>query len=377
MMIFFVIFMVVLALIFQKQISESCLENIREDYWPDENIVEPDECFDLVISLQNVGKRDISYVRVETYFSKVLRLHMEGSGITKDVERGGKSVSCSAWLRPYQEVQFQIPISIAERGLYVLPHPSVFGGDFLGLREQRRIFERFREVVVAPKEASDQELQEVLGSFLGDYSVRRFLYEDPVLTVGYREYTGREPMKMISWKQSVRGNGLMVKQYDYTMEPMISVILNVDSRADDKENLLERCFSLARTICRTLEDNGIPYDFSTNATMTGSLWECGDMEEGKVPEGIGPQHFASVLECLGRASYNSSCSCNKLIEKVAAKFGMDRGKILITPGDDMLEGSACSGLKDRSEGNFLIIRASEDFCKVSENFCKASEVSKW
>lgn len=366
MMIFFVIFMVVLALIFQRRMSKSCLENIREDYWPDENIVEPDECFDLVISLQNVGKRDIPYVRVEAYFSKELKLQLEGSGVMKDVERGGKRVSRSVWLRPYQEVQFQIPISIAERGLYVLPHPSVFGGDFLGLKEQRRIFERFREVVVAPKEVPDQELREVMGSFLGDCSVRRFLYEDPVLTVGYREYTGHEPMKMISWKQSVRGNGLMVKKYDYTMEPIISVILNVDSREDDKENLLERCFSLTRTICRTLEDKGIPYDFSTNARMTGELCICGNMEERKVPEGIGPQHFAGVLECLGRASYDSSCSCDRLIEKVAVKFGMDRGKILITPGEDMLEGTAYSGLKDRPEGNFLIIRASEDFCKTSE-----------
>ena len=55
-----------------------------------------------------------------------------------------------------------------------------------------------------PRDWADSSA-DVLSGFLGDVSVRRFIYEDPVLTTGFREYTGREPMKHISWTQSARG----------------------------------------------------------------------------------------------------------------------------------------------------------------------------
>lgn len=59
----------------------------------------------------------------------------------------------------------------------------------------------------------------MLGGFLGELSVNRYLYEDPILTAGYRSYTSGDPMRSIAWKQSVQGQGLMVKKWDYTTEP--------------------------------------------------------------------------------------------------------------------------------------------------------------
>ena len=47
----------------------------------------------------------------------------------------------------------------------------------------------------------------MLGGFLGELSVNRYLYEDPILTAGYRPYTSGDPMRSIAWKQSVRGTG--------------------------------------------------------------------------------------------------------------------------------------------------------------------------
>lgn len=44
-----------------------------------------------------------------------------------------------------------------------------------------------------PRECDLPELDGLMGGFLGGISVNRYLYEDPILTAGYREYTSGRP----------------------------------------------------------------------------------------------------------------------------------------------------------------------------------------
>lgn len=230
----------------------------------------------------------------------------------------------SVWMRPGQRIQMEIPVTIAQRGRYVLSHPNILGGDFLGLSETRQEIKIFREVIAAPEPQADEKTRELLGSFLGDYSVQRYLYEDPVMTAGYREYTGREPMKQISWKQSAHSMGLMVREYDHTVEPVLTLLLNVETAQERKEPVLETCYSLARTVCQELEDRGIKYVFCTNAAQAGAVGGS-----HMVREGLGHQHFLKVLECLGRGLYHPAFSKEKLLELLGQDIS--RGVMIITP----------------------------------------------
>jgi len=184
-------------------------------------------------------------------------------------------------------------------------------------------------------------------------SVNRFIMEDPVLTLGYREYTGREPMKMISWSQSARGNGLMVKKSDYTMEPSVAVLLNVDTNVPNKEELLERCFSLTRSVCDLLEQRGIKYTFTTNALLAGRVFVS-----GAAAEGMGQRHFTGVLEQLGRATYSSGLNLEQMLQKEALRQTA-AGRILITPDREGDTSRALGRLREASGGRVLILRASE------------------
>lgn len=229
------------------------------------------------------------------------------------------------------------------------------GGDFLGLNERNEYYSYFREVVAVPKAAPEQVIGEVLGGFMGDVSVRRFILEDPVLTLGFREYTGREPMKMISWTQSARGTGLMVKKYDYTVEPAVSVLLNIDSASDDCGDEIERCFSLTRTVCETLEEQGIQYDFATNAVIAGAMSNLSSMSEG-----LGQRHFEGILEALGRAIHAVSGSADQLLlGSASGGCGSERGRILITPNRTAISLQTLNRLREVSGGNLLVISAEE------------------
>ncbi len=354
MILFFALFLLALGLAMERLLTRNSLDAVREDHCPDRRLLEPEEVFHIVITLENTKRRFIPFVSVREHVDRDMTLHGEEDRAKPDVYQKGYDVTYTTWLRPRQQVQFRVPVSLSRRGQYVLHDLTVYGGDFLGLEEQRRTFHRMAEMIVAPREAPERELLSVMGGFLGEISVRRFLYEDPVLTVGYREYTGREPMKMISWSQSARGNGLMVKNYDHTAEPAVSVLLNVDYRGEDLEPQLERCFSVARTVCRILEEKGIQYEFLTNSVMAGAL-----TQQAELGEGLGQRHFAGVLECLGRGTYLANGSGDKLLERAALASAKVQGRILITPSREGLGSGVMARLREASGGMVLVLCGSE------------------
>lgn len=351
-MILLALFAAVLAVVLEYRSARGGPDHIQEDFGPDEPLVDPDEVFRLTVSARNAGPRYVLFLRLTEDLPPVFRPQSEAHVARTSL--GDNQIAITTWLRPWEEARFAVPVSVCRRGYYPLPSLEVARGDFLGLREESRRSRHFRFVTVAPREAEDTGLQDVLGGFLGDISVRRFIHEDPVLTAGYREYTGREPMKSISWTQSARGRGLMVKKYDYTSEPSVSVLLNADApQSPEHADRMELCFSLARTVCRVLEERGIQYDLITNASAAETFSYVSDLGDG-----LGPRHFAAVLERLGRAGCRPAYPGERLLA-LSAAANSDRGRILITPGSEFSDSPALARLRELTSGNVLILRASE------------------
>jgi len=344
-----VLFAVLLALVLEVR-SRHSLDRVHEDCAVAEALVDPDEVFTLTYTLRNTGPRHVLFLRLRQKLPGVFQ-PQEDAMVRSSL--GETQMALTTWLRPRQEARFTLPVSAGQRGYYPLAPLEVSGGDFLGLRESIRRTRCFQAVTVAPREAADPGLEAVLGGFLGEVSVRRFIYEDPVLTAGFREYTGREPMKAISWLQSARGQGMMVKVYDHTAQPSVSVLLNADARSEDLAEELERCFSLARTVCRILEERGVQYDFATNAMEMDTIFSVSELGEG-----LGRRHFEAVLERLGRAGCQASYPGERLLERSAATNSY-RGRILITPGPELDASPALARLRELTGDNVLILRVRE------------------
>lgn len=354
MILYFAIFAVILALILQRFFSGKSLDHLQETHYIDAALVEPDEPFDIVISLSNKSRRILPFLRAKERLGEDMHLVSTSGTVLRD-SSSRKTVTFSAWLRPRQQLLHRIRVSVSQRGRFYLMPLTVAAGDFLGINETVRTTERFSEVVVVPRRAPEQHISEVLGGFLGDVSVHRFLFEDPVLTLGFREYTGREPMKSIAWTQSAKSGSLMVKNYDHTMEPTVSVLLNADARGSNSHELLEKCYSLARTVCEALEEKKIKYAFRTNAIISGSRRGLTDTREG-----LGERHFYGILEGLGRATYDASGSLGSLIRESLRPAGSGaNGYILITPEKPTRYGKELAKLHAQSGGRLMILSAEE------------------
>lgn len=172
-----------------------------------------------------------------------------------------------------------------------------------------------------------------------------------MLTVGARQYTGREPMKTISWKHSLRANKLMVNQYDYTVENSITVVLNVDGGTPEQ---LELCFSLARMAIEQLEKRGMSYGFLTNAATAGAIGRWSE-----VSDGLGGSHTRAILEGMGRATHDVQEPLETLIARAARRSEQGRGHILVTPDPLSAGDPVLAPLHHQADGGIFILSASD------------------
>jgi uncharacterized protein (DUF58 family) len=271
----------------------------------------------------------------------------------------------SIYLMARSKLNRKLEIKFTKRGCYLFHGANILGGDFLGLTERNVTFRQFREVVVYPKAITAPRLQEIMGSFLGDISVWRFIMDDPILTIGAREYTGREPLNQLSWKHTARTNQMMVKQFDYTTEMIVTVFLDTSDVEGStlEEYELENCFSLARSVCQYLQQKNIVFEFVSNSQIEGSA-----SDQQRLSGGVGKAHLCSILERLGRATYQTIEPFDEMINKLAKSQEKNRSTIIITPKQDDDKQRVAKKLNEQSTGKLIFMYGSDfdDFCSRTE-----------
>lgn len=227
-------------------------------------------------------------------------------------------------LRGRRSLTRNVTVAFDKRGVYQIGAYQLSAGDLLGFRESK-CHGTGQKVVVMPQLSRQQAAMDAVGGFLGDVSVRRFILEDPILTVGFRDYTGREPLRAISWTRTARSGTLQVKQYDHTAERHVVVLLNTEG-ADGPQ--LEECLRLTRSVCERLEQQKIPYGFRTNANLPGPVGKVHAMVEG-----LGERHLNTILYGLGCADGTCFHSFRYLTQQTLKKRKSSESYIVITPDD--------------------------------------------
>lgn len=288
-------------------------------------LVEPEQKITLTSTVRNTSGLPVMYVGMSQFFPDDITLVEDPQYLDARVTRrfGEYSTKYNLFLPPHRQFTAQIHFALPKRGVYTLGKYYVENGDYLGLRCQIQSGELKKRIVVMPAKSENFEAIQALGGYIGDISVRRFILEDPILTVGCRDYTGHEPMKSIAWVQTARTGRMLVKQYDHTVEASATVLLNLEGGSEEDR---EECLRLTRSTCEELEKNRISYDFYTNGDLylpqRTLSWQA---------QGLGKQHFNTVMYGLGTSHCRNLTAFSDLAERCLKSRRPKNGYILITP----------------------------------------------
>lgn len=349
----FIVCLALFVIILQRKLALHALKHLYYDYSLDKQLVEPNEKVILSSSVKNTSNIPIMYVGLSEFLPKEMNVLEDDNWMKKHFRSGlfEQNTSYKLYLEPHTKYKTRLHFSIPKRGMYKVGKYYIETGDFLGLKSQIKSQAINRTVVVMPKRYNSPIFLKTLGGFIGDISVRRFILEDPVLTIGYRDYTGREPLKNISWTQTSRMNKVLVKQFDYTVESNVSVILNMDS---ENKEVLETALEMMRTVCEELENMHMPYEFYTNGDIEGPLDNLSFLSEG-----LGNQHLNLILYGLGKSKLFSLYSFSELVDKIMSKHEPNKSYIIVTPRMNADSLNALKRLKDFSYYESCVIYANE------------------
>lgn len=232
------------------------------------------------------------------------------------------------YLLPKQRLVRKQEVTFHQRGLYAPEVAELAIGDFIGLNEVRAFTKPELGMIVFPKKEVLEDSVVLSGSVNGDISVKRWILDDPLMPLGIREYTGFEPQKYIHWGSTARLGKLMVKQFDFTQDSSVLVVLNCElaKPSADKidETPIEEALVLARSLVEFLEENHLSYGFISNE-------KCDKETLFKVPSGLGEAHVTEVLRHLGSVKYKRTFFIEKILDNLVTENRGYQSIFVISP----------------------------------------------
>lgn len=266
-------------------------------------------------------------------------------------------VNRSFYLKASHKHTMSMQFTFNRRGQYMIGRRIISAGDMFGISDEGREHYAERKVVVFPKRSDDVQMIKVLGNFLGDISVQRFIMEDPILTVGFDDYTGHEPMKDISWMRTASAGRMMVRKYDHTVDQTVRIIMNVEA---PDSGVLENVFSTVRTVCEQLETRKIPYGIVTNGRMEDPYGTYDSL-----PEGLGENHLRKVLYGLGCSDNTRFISFGSLVAKVLLNRKDRESYIVVTPKLDTEGLQSVAALERAQDGRVCVLECGKEADKTA------------
>lgn len=317
-MIIFVIVctLLLLALVEFASLQEE-LRHLHVEFSIDSRLVEPDETVTLRYSVYNTSRWPILCASLSLQLDPEVQVCEDADWMALHATRDylGTRIDHHFYLPPFRKFSGKVRISFRRRGVYELGRFYLERGDYLGLHPIVRSGLPDIRVVCTARRTETPEL-DTLGGYLGDISVQRFIMDDPSMLKGYREYTGREPMKQISWMQTAKTGQLTVRQNDFTVDRNVSILVNFESAPLPE---LERCMELVRSVCEELEEQRVPY----------SLFSNGDLFS--VQEGLGRSHEFYVQRRIGLSRLGSFYGFSMLTDQYVRRQRENSSCIIITP----------------------------------------------
>ena len=318
---------------------------IEMDYNISTNLTEPGKPFVIQSTITNNSRVPVSYLAVRELIPECTEIP---DGVTTHVVKDGLLVKNIYRLSGLRRKKLLLELSVSKRGVHMFSGESVEFGDFLGFRVITKKVRQQRELVVYPEPNEDPELSQILSSFCGDMTARRYLLRDPILTAGTREYTGREPMRDIHWLQSARRGDLMVREFEYNRQPSTCVILDVNGVGSSEDDLDSLC-SVTRSVCQALVNKGSAVSFYTNSRLKRrerrEVWKCE----------ASPLYMTALLEGLGRATSVAVASTDSLMQRAIRDSDPDAAFIIVSSANNADSAQLFEGQRHNTGREFLMI----------------------
>ncbi|NLB38350.1 MAG: DUF58 domain-containing protein [Clostridiales bacterium] len=228
------------------------------------------------------------------------------------------------FLGPYSRVTRRHRVTPLKRGVFSARSVALTCGDLFGTNAAQQQLDVDAELIVYPRLVAEQDAPLPSSREQGDLIVRRWIAPDPFLIQGIRPYRAGDAQRDVHWAATARTGSLQVKARDYTADPHLLVLLNVQLKVDQWGDLMEyeqdeveTAISHAATLCLQALRAGVGAGLAANAPIV----------PGGEPLIMMPERSAGrdteILEALARLRILRIRTMHAFLDDLSGVTGLD------------------------------------------------------
>jgi uncharacterized protein (DUF58 family) len=290
------------------------------------------ESVPLTVEVVNAKPLPLAWVEVEDTVPGGA-ITVEPTHVSPSHIPGRRLLSMLMSVRWYERVRRHYTIQCGARGMHTFGPATLRTGDVFGLNTQELSLTSESYLLVYPRVVSLERLGLPASSPFGDLPVRRqWLFEDPMRTVGVRDYRPGDGPRRLHWKATARapGQALQVKQFEPTTSHRLHVLLNVNTSAENwswqgyDPLALEAAITTAASVANWATDHGFLVGLAANAKLFHSSAAV------RIPPSRDPRQLMHIFEALARLVPMGSMPVESLIELESHDLAYGSTVVMVT-----------------------------------------------
>ncbi|NGZ75909.1 DUF58 domain-containing protein [Saccharibacillus alkalitolerans] len=303
------------------------------------------EDLELIEVIENDKRLPVPWLKLEAEFPAVFRFRGRKGAETPKLNLGSvyQTHTSGFALMPRQRVTRKHFVVCENRGIYRLSTVFMTSGDLLGFVMRSNSVHVESPLVVYPRLLQEMKMPSDWRSWQGEFSVRRWILEDPFLIEGSREYAPGDPMNRIHWKSSARTGTLQAYRQGHSADPQVMIVLDIGRvvlglQEGSGEEEAEHAISVAATGAEGLIRQGIPVGLIHNAHTLSA--------ERIAPAGGAAQRGA-IMEALAGIRLKSRQSLEECLLQESRRTESPRDYVVISAAGSAGIGQAVDRLESR------------------------------
>ncbi|GCD12502.1 DUF58 domain-containing protein [Clostridium tagluense] len=324
----FALILAILTIIFfiGEYTRKKGFDNLKISRNIDKDRVLPGEEFRLTTTIENNKRLPISFLML----SEKMPGDIEFVSDSNKFKEGADLWHLSKYTISWHERKRRIcKLKCNKRGAYILRDINVTVGDLFGRSAETVAVEDFLEILVYPRLINMNNVEFANTNLQGNNYVKRWIHQDPLYIKGIREYNVEDRMKDIHWKSSLKMNRLMVKEYDFTSDRDLTIIVNGQCGepywGTIQPTLIENGITVAASLASKAIKEGVPSGMWTNCQLVGM--------KTKIINEISPDINAlrKIMELSARMSYSITIKFSDYLKSKIKDLNPNSTYVIITP----------------------------------------------
>lgn len=228
----------------------------------------------------------------------------------------------------YQHIRRIFTIACTTRGFHHFGPATVTTGDGFGFFDTEVQWPVQQRLIIYPRLYSVAELGLPSKSPFGEIRANKSLFEDPLRTVGIRDWQSSDSQRRVHWKATARQQQLLSRVYEPSEEQQIQIFLNVTTMARHWHGYIPELQERAISVAGSLAALALEERRATGVIANGAL--PGSDQPIRLLPGRSPNQLLHILELLAAVTPFATAPIETLLLTEAPRMPWGATLVVVT-----------------------------------------------